>query len=122
MKKTEYLRSAIAVAAGLGFFLICFIPCHIHNALADERPDGAKLYTTKCGVCHPNGGNIIDKKLPLVGSRHMKTLEAFVKYNRQPLKADGSKGVMPAFTKEQISDQDMAIIYEYAKKLTKTGK
>ncbi len=112
----------MAMAAGLGFFLICFVPYHNNKALAEERPDGAKLYTTNCGACHPNGGNIINKKLPIVGSRHMKTLDAFVKYNRQPLKADGSKGVMPAFTKEHISDQDMAIIYDYAKKLMPSKK
>jgi mono/diheme cytochrome c family protein len=121
MNKMKKLCLCVAVAAGLGFFPADLNPSHT-QALAAEQPDGARLYATHCGVCHPDGGNIINQQLPVVGSSHLKTLDAFTKFNRQPLKADGSKGIMPAFSKEAISDQNMKMIYDYAKKLTPAKK
>jgi mono/diheme cytochrome c family protein len=118
MNKAKNLCLYLAIAAGLGFFLADISSSDTNKALAEERPDGAKLYAAHCAGCHPNGGNIINQALPVIGSSHMKTVDAFTKFNRQPLKADGSKGIMPAFTKEQISDRDIKMIYEYAKKLT----
>ncbi|MEN6622048.1 MAG: cytochrome c [Smithella sp.] len=102
-----------AIVAGLGLISANMI---FSNALA-EGSDGAKLYAANCGGCHPGGGNVMDKSLPLAGSAPMKTLDAFIKFNRNPLKPDGSKGIMPAFSKEKISDQEMKMIYDYAKNL-----
>lgn len=79
-----------------------------------QAPDGAKLYATHCGACHAQGGNIINPALPVKGSIKMKSLTVFTAYNRNPSKADGSKGVMPAFPVEKISDQEMKLIYEYS--------
>jgi len=89
---------------------------------ASAAPDGAKLYAHHCGACHPNGGNKINPAIPLIGSSKTKSLAAFTAYNRNPLKADGSKGVMPAFPKDKISDQEMKLIYDYCLTLQGTGK
>ena len=90
--------------------------------LSAQAPDGAKLYATHCGACHAQGGNIINPALPVKGSVKMKNLAVFTAYNRNPLKADGSKGVMPAFPKDKISDQEMKPIYDYALTLPGTKK
>jgi mono/diheme cytochrome c family protein len=84
----------------------------VSTALAE--PDGAKLYALRCGACHPNGGNKINPAIPLIGSAKMKSLAVFTAYNRNPLKADGSKGVMPPFPEDKISAQEMQLIYEYS--------
>ena len=73
-------------------------------------------------ACHPHGGNKINPAIPLIGSSKTKSLAVFTAYNRNPLKADGSKGVMPAFPKDKISDQEMKLIYDYCLTLTGTGK
>jgi mono/diheme cytochrome c family protein len=92
------------------------------TALSAEAPDGAKLYALRCGACHPQGGNKINPALPVKGSVKMKSLAVFTAYNRNPLKADGSKGVMPAFPVDKISDQEMKLIYEYSLTLPGTKK
>jgi mono/diheme cytochrome c family protein len=85
-------------------------------------PDGANLYAVHCGACHAQGGNIINPTLPVKGSAKMKSLTVFTAFNRNPLKADESKGVMPAFPKDKISDQEMKLIYDYSLGLPGTRK
>jgi len=92
------------------------------TVLSAQAPDGANLYAIHCGACHAQGGNIINPTLPVTGSVKMKNLAVFTAYNRNPLKADGSKGAMPAFPKDKISDQDMKLIYEYSLTLPGTKK
>jgi mono/diheme cytochrome c family protein len=89
---------------------------------AFSAPDGANLYAVNCGACHAKGGNIINPALTVTGSAKMKSLAIFTAYNRNPLKADGSKGVMPAVPKDKISDQEMNLIYEYYLTLKGTKK
>jgi mono/diheme cytochrome c family protein len=86
------------------------------------EPNGTSLYALHCGACHPLGGNKINPAIPLTGSAKMKSLAVFTAYNRNPLKADGSKGVMPAFPKDKISDHEMKLIYDYSLTLPGTGK
>lgn len=82
--------------------------------LSAQTRDGANLYAVHCGACHAAGGNIINPALPVTGSAKMKSLAVFSAFNRNPLKADGSKGIMPAFPKDKISDQEMKLIYDYS--------
>jgi len=105
----------------VGWVLFGVITISSGNA-ASAAPDGASLYARHCGACHPNGGNKINPAIPLVGSSKTKSVAAFTAYNRNPLKADGSKGVMPAFPKDKISDQEMKLIYDYCLTLSGTGK
>ncbi len=107
------------------FLLICAITGWVifgnnmifSGSAALAAPDGANLYATHCGACHADGGNIINPALPVKGSPKMKSLAVFTAFNRDPLKADGSKGIMPAYPKDKISDQEMKLIYEYSLKL-----
>jgi mono/diheme cytochrome c family protein len=118
MKKAAILVLFIFAVAGWVIVSDAIFPGH-HDSFA-QSSDGASLYAVNCGPCHAKGGNIINKALPVTGSAKIKSLSVFTAYNRNPLKADGTKGVMPAFPKEKISDKDMKLIYDYA--LTLPGK
>jgi hypothetical protein len=52
----------------------------------------------------------------------MKSLDDFTAYNRKPLKAYGSNGVIPAFPKDKIYDKEMKLIYGCALTLPGTRK
>ena len=119
MKKSTICFSFILPIAGWVFFGVTMI---FSGSTALAAPDGANLYAHHCGACHPHGGNKINPTIPLTGSAKMKSLAAFTAYNRNPLKADGSKGVMPAFPKDKISDNEMKLIYDYSLTLPRTSK
>ena len=108
MKKSTIL---ILTISGL---IVCAGATIFPGNTAFGAPDGASLYAVNCGVCHPNGGNIINPALPVTGSAKLKSLAAFTAYNRNPLKDDGSASVMPAFPQDKISDEEMKLIYEYS--------
>ncbi len=111
-----YLFCLVAVV-GVGHFGGQMVfPQNSSAASSSDLRDGEKLYTANCGGCHPNGGNVINSALPVVGAPELKNLNTFIQYNRSPLRPDGSKGVMPAFSKEKISDQEMKQVYEYITK------
>ncbi len=111
-----YLLCVVAVV-GIGHYGGQLVFCEAGAASSSDVSQGEKLYVANCGGCHPNGGNIINSKLPVVGSPQLKDMNTFVQFNRNPLRPDGSKGAMPAFPKERISDQEMKHIYDYVKGL-----
>ncbi|MDD5167461.1 MAG: c-type cytochrome [Syntrophales bacterium] len=117
MRKSIGCFSMVVVAVGLGLSVSLSLLPDTPAALAGEPQDGGKLYATHCGGCHPNGGNVINAGLPVAGSQKLKNLKTFTEFNRNPLKADGSKGMMPAFSKETISDPEMKQIYQYVIKM-----
>ncbi len=79
----------------------------------EEYGVGAKIFSTECSSCHPQGGNIITPNMPLRGAPQLANYEAFVAFLRNPALPDGSKGVMPNFPPEKISDQEQKDLYEY---------
>jgi hypothetical protein len=74
---------------------------------------GEKIFNLNCNRCHPNGGNVIPPDLPLRGSSKLADFKTFLSYIRDPKMPDGSEGVMPAFSKKQISDQEAQTLYQY---------
>jgi mono/diheme cytochrome c family protein len=117
-KATIWFLFIFPIACWMFFGNTVFSP----GSMALEAPEGANLYAHHCGACHPHGGNKINPAIPLIGSAKIKSLAVFTAYNRNPLKADGSKGVMPAFPKDKISDQEMKLIYDYSLTLPGTRK
>jgi len=113
MGKSFVYFLCVACVTGLGYFGSSLILPGTSLALPDQLREGEKLYAANCASCHPGGGNVINPALPVVGSQQLKNLNAFTEFNRNPLKPDGSKGVMPAFTKEKIPDEQMKMIYQY---------
>jgi mono/diheme cytochrome c family protein len=117
-KSTIWFLFVLALAIGVisGGTII------LTGSTALSAPDGASLYATHCGSCHAQGGNIITPDLPVKGSAKMKSFAVFTAYNRNPLKDDGSKGLMPAYPEDKISDQEMKLIYDYSLTLPGTKK
>jgi mono/diheme cytochrome c family protein len=74
---------------------------------------GAKLFAADCQSCHPGGGNVIDAKLPVKGSKRLASQQAFVAFIRAPTMPDGSAGSMPPFGEEAISAKQAADLYVY---------
>ena len=74
---------------------------------------GQKIFVNNCSGCHPHGGNILKPDLPLKGSPKLADFETFLSFIRDPMMPQGSKGEMPAFTSEKVSDQDAKALYAY---------
>ncbi len=84
---------------------------------------GERLYAAHCAACHPNGGNVINPKLPVLNSPKLKDVDTFIKFNRNPISPEGAPGGMPAFPKDKLSDNELKQIYEYLMgSLSKQGK
>lgn len=113
MKKTIWFLVLFVIAVSV----VCGITMIFSGGVALSAPNGADLYAAHCGSCHADGGNVITPALPVKGSPKMKSLAVFSAFNRNPVKADGTKGIMPAFPKDKISDAEMKLIYEYSLKL-----
>jgi len=80
---------------------------------SEQDTKGARLYHVNCGACHPSGGNIMNSRLPLIGAPQLANFEVFLAFNRNPARPDGSKAIMPAYTQEDLSDQEMQELYDY---------
>ncbi|MDQ5985303.1 MAG: Cytochrome c6 [Syntrophus sp. SKADARSKE-3] len=106
----------VAAVVGIGYFggaLVFPDKSAIASAADADVKKGAELYAVNCASCHPDGGNVINPKYPVKGSILMKDSGSFTQFNRNPVKTDGSESMMPAFSKEKLSDQEMKQIYQY---------
>jgi uncharacterized membrane protein len=74
---------------------------------------GAEVFSANCKGCHPGGGNILKPNLPLRSAPQLAEFKTFVDFIRDPKLPDGSKGPMPAFAPEKISDRQAKELYEY---------
>jgi uncharacterized membrane protein len=80
---------------------------------AKEFKVGLQVFDENCSGCHPRGGNAINPNLPLVGSPELADFHSFLAFIRQPRMPDGSKGIMPAFPEQKISQAQAEQLYQY---------
>ena len=114
LSRTIIYFLCVAAVTGLGYFGAELIYPGRDYAVKDEQVKaGEALYIAHCAGCHPQGGNSMNKELPVIGSSHLKDSKAFVKFNRNPVLPNGLKGTMPAFPEDKISDDEMTLIYRY---------
>ncbi len=106
-----YFLASLTVSA-LGYYGAQLVYAEKAPAATDLKK-GEQLYTANCGGCHPNGGNTINPELPVLNSSKIKDVNTFIGFNRNPVKPDGSRGTMPAFPKDKLSDDDLKLIYQY---------
>jgi uncharacterized membrane protein len=74
---------------------------------------GARIFRVNCSACHPQGGNIINPKLPVMGAPELANSQAFLTYLRQPTRPDGSRGSMPPFPAKRLPDPEVKELYAY---------
>jgi len=89
---------------------------------AREFKVGMEIFDQKCSGCHPGGGNAIKPNLPLIGSSELKDFQTFLNYIRQPKMPNGSKGIMPAFPEQKISQAQAEQLYQYLTKVLSVHK
>jgi len=118
MKKTIWFLILLVIAISVVFGITMMFS----GKTALAATPGEALYESHCKACHIGGGNAINPALPVKGSTKMKNLAVFIAFNRNPVKADGTPGAMPAFPKDKLSDADLKLIYEYSLKLTGPSK
>ena len=74
---------------------------------------GGNIFDLHCSGCHPDGGNIVYPDFPIKGSRKLSDFPGFLNFIRNPLLPDGSRGPMPVFSGEEISDGQAKSLYHY---------
>jgi mono/diheme cytochrome c family protein len=80
---------------------------------ADDLRAGAVIFASNCQGCHPGGGNLVVAGLPLKQAQQLGSFETFVTFVHDPRMPDGSRGPMPAFASEQLSDAQARRLYAY---------
>jgi mono/diheme cytochrome c family protein len=105
----------VAMLLGISSFSYAQDPGHGKGSKAQKLAEttGQKIFNLNCNRCHPNGGNVILRDLPLRGSSKLADFKTFLSYIRDPKMPDGSEGVMPLFSNKQISDQEAKALYQY---------
>ena len=98
---TIYFLAVLAVA-GLGYYGGNLVFGSEEPVATEDLQAGEKLYAAHCGICHPQGGNILNPALPVKNSAYLKTFNAFLTFNRKPQMPDGTKGLMPAILPEKV--------------------
>jgi len=74
---------------------------------------GAEIYDTRCASCHPQGGNIIQSNLPVMGAPQLESSASFIEWLRDPKRPNGSPGIMPPFPPSRISDRQANELRDY---------
>lgn len=84
---------------------------------ADKAASGEELFKKHCQVCHPDGGNIINKEKPItlkaLNANGLKTPRDIVKQMRNP-----GTG-MTKFSEQEMPDADAEAIAKYILKTFK---
>ncbi len=83
---------------------------------------GQAIFSDNCVSCHPNGGNVVDAKLPLKSAPQLDAQDHFIAFIRAPHMPDGSGGAMPAFPSDQITDAQAGDLYGYITSMVPTWK
>jgi mono/diheme cytochrome c family protein len=102
----KYMNIGFCLAAAFTGLTALFT---VSSAIA--QADGAKIFADSCASCHPKGGNILDAKKPVTGSKILASKKALKDYLLK------KNGAMPAFPKIANEDADLGALYDYCKSL-----
>ncbi|MEQ1621665.1 MAG: DUF2231 domain-containing protein [Methylococcales bacterium] len=98
---------------GLGYFGGQLVYEGRTPSVEKELIPGRQVFISHCSGCHANGGNILYPHLPLRTAPQLLSYEGFIAFVRYPTLPDGSKGPMPNFTEQTLSDQQARELYNY---------
>lgn len=80
---------------------------------ARKPSEGEALFAADCRSCHAGGGNAIEPKLPVRGSRRLAGIESFAAFLRAPTMPDGRRGAMPAFGEDGLDADRVKELYAF---------
>ena len=98
---------------GLGYFGGQLVYEGRTPTVSEGLSQGRNIFVSRCSGCHANGGNILYPHLPLRTAPQLISHEKFIEFVRDPKLPNGSKGPMPAFTQQDLSDQQAHALYDY---------
>lgn len=98
---------------GLGYFGGQLVYAGRMSVVEKNLQPGQKIFVSHCSGCHVNGGNIFFPNLPLRSAPQLQSYETFIAFVRNPRLPDGSKGPMPVFTEQKLSDPQAHDLYAY---------
>jgi mono/diheme cytochrome c family protein len=82
-------------------------------ASQEDIASGKVIFASNCQACHAGGGNAVIAELPLKKAKQLESFEEFSSFIHDPRMPDGSKGPMPAFSPEKLSDAQDRKLYAY---------
>jgi mono/diheme cytochrome c family protein len=105
----EEMKRAIAwIAAVLFGGIVLSSP-----ALAKKKIDGQNVFKQHCASCHAGGGNLVDEKHPIAGSKELANIATFKAYLSAP------PGHMP-FYQDVVNDEEtLKALHKYCESLKK---
>ncbi len=68
---------------------------------------GQQIYASYCAACHPDGGNILDPRKPILHSELAANEDVFKTWIRNPALP------MPPYSESEISDAQLKQLYDY---------
>jgi len=83
----------------------------LHTPKAIGAPSGEQLFRNNCAACHAGGGNIVDPKKPLKGSKKLTSKDTLSAYLLKPT------GSMAPFPKIVGDAPALEALYQYCKTL-----
>lgn len=72
---------------------------------------GAQIFQQRCASCHAAGGNSVNEKRPLAGSKELSTIAHFKSYLSAP------PGHMPYYQDVVGDEKTLKALYDYCKTL-----
>jgi mono/diheme cytochrome c family protein len=119
-KRAEFSKSLLVICflsfltvIGLGFFGGRLVFPYRAEAAPPEFQAGKRIFDANCAACHPYGANTVIPGLPLRGAPFLAEEDTLRGFIRNPIMPDGSKGPMPNFSTEEISNQEAGKLYAY---------
>lgn len=111
MKRLVKRASVASLALAITLAVVGMFVGLTKHSTASAAPSGEQLFKNNCASCHADGGNIVDPKKPLKGSKKLATKATFKDLLSKPA------GVMPAFPQIVNDDPSLSALYSYCKSL-----
>jgi uncharacterized membrane protein len=82
-----------------------------------EYQAGENIYKINCSACHPQGGNIVNPNLSVLGAPQLIDFDTFLTYSRNPQRPGAVPGLMPPVLPTKLSDQQLKEVFDYITKV-----
>jgi uncharacterized membrane protein len=87
------------------------------TGITKEVKAGSTVFSSNCMACHAGGGNSVDPDYPLKTSQKLVNKTVFIEFIRNPILQDGSKGIMPSFSEQEIDKKEAESLYSYIEEM-----